>query len=117
MPKNVLIVDDHPQVGDAMAEMLRVMGHTAHHFSSAAMSLEWLENNRPDLGLLDLSMPGTNGVDLLIMIRDMGHSFPILIITGYPESALAREALEFGATRVVTKPVSMDDLLDLVESL
>src|SRR6266542_1685362 len=75
VPKNVLIVDDHPQVGDALAEMLRVMGHTAHHFSSAAMSVEWLENNRPDLGLLDLSMPGTNGVDLLIMIRDMGHSF------------------------------------------
>jgi DNA-binding NtrC family response regulator len=115
--KTVLIVDDHPQVGDAVAEMLRVMGHTAQHFSSAAMALEWLERNLPDVAFLDLAMPGCNGVDLLIEIRDMGHKFPILIITGYPESALAREAMEFGAARIVTKPISMNDLLDLVETL
>jgi len=46
----------------------------------------------------------------------MGHRFPIMIVTGYPESALAKEALEIGAARIITKPISMNDLLDLVES-
>ncbi len=117
MAKKVLIVDDHPQVGDAIAEMLRVMGHTAHHFSSGAIALEWLEGHRPDLALLDLAMPGTNGVDLLVAMREVGHEFPILIITGYPDSALAKEAMVFGAVTIVTKPIAMNDLMELVETI
>jgi len=50
-------VANHPQVGGALAKMLRVMGHTACHFSSTAMALEWLERNFPDMGFLDLAMP------------------------------------------------------------
>jgi DNA-binding response OmpR family regulator len=115
--KTILIVDDHRQVGDAVAEMLRVMGHQAHFFSSPAMSIDWLESNQPDLAIFDLSMPGTDGVELLLTVRDLGHNFPIIILTGYPESSLAKEALEFGAHRVVTKPISMDELLGLVENL
>lgn len=117
MGKNVLIVDDHRQVGDALAEMLRVMGHEANYFSSPAMALDWLGANQPDMGIFDLSMPGTDGVELLLTVRDIGHKFPIIILTGYPESSLAKEAMEFGAHRVVTKPISMDELLNLVDEL
>ena len=118
MGKRVLVVDDHRQVGDAVAEMLRVMGHDASYFSSPSMALEWLgESGAVDLAFVDLSMPGTDGVQTLLRLRELGYRFPVVILTGYPESQLAREALASGAHRIVMKPISMDDLLSLVESI
>jgi DNA-binding NtrC family response regulator len=116
--KRVLVVDDHQQVGDAVAEMLRVMGHEATFFSSPATALDWLgETGAVDVAFVDLSMPGTNGVRVLNSLRERGYRFPVAILTGYPESDLARLALAAGAFRVVTKPISMDDLISLVESI
>jgi DNA-binding NtrC family response regulator len=114
--KRILIVDDHRQVGDAVAEMLRVMGYEAHYFASAAQGIDWLSRNQPDIAFFDLTMPGTDGVDLLHQVRGLGHHFPIIVLTGYPESERAKEALRSGASRIMTKPVSMDELLTVVEA-
>ncbi len=115
MAKTVMVVDDHASVGDVIGQMLRVLGHRVEVFVSPSDCLAWLERNSPDVAFVDMRMPGIDGVTLLSAIRDQGHEFPVVAITGYPESDLVQEARELGASAVAAKPVSMDILQGLVE--
>lgn len=114
MAKRVIIVDDHGPAADVLAQMLRVLGHETKVFGSAADCLEWLASDTPDIAFLDLKMPGIDGVTLLSRIRQRGQSFPVIVVTGYPESNLVQEAQALGAAAVATKPLSMDVLQGLV---
>lgn len=115
MGKSVVIVDDHPTLGDVMGQMVRVMGHQAHVFSSPADCLAWLGTTPVDVAFLDMKMPGIDGVTLMEQIRLRGFRFPVVAITGYPADDMAREARELGALAVLTKPISMELLQGMVE--
>src|SRR3954449_3172642 len=115
MGRTVMVVDDHSSVGDMLGQMLGILGHEAEVFSSPSACLEWLETGSPDIALLDIRMPGIDGVSLLAEIREMGHTFPVVAITGYPGDALVREAREMGAVAVAAKPVTMELLSGLVQ--
>ena len=115
MGRTVMVVDDHSSVGDMLGQMLGILGHEAEVFSSPSACLEWLETGSPDIALLDIRMPGIDGVSLLAEIREMGHTFPVVAITGYPGDKLVREVREMGAIAVAAKPVSMELLSGLVQ--
>lgn len=115
MSKKVIVVDDHPTLGDVVGQMLRVLGHQAHVFTCASECLEWLEKDTPDVALVDIKMPGVNGVALYEEIRRRGYEFPVVAITGYPGDPLVQEAKDLGVMGVIGKPISMDLLQGLVE--
>lgn len=115
MPKTVLIVDDQTTLGYMVGAMVEVMGHRAEVFSHPQDCLAWLERETPDVALLDLMMPGINGVALLEEIRGRGHQFPVYAITGYAGHQLTTEALELGVLAVIVKPISMETVQALVE--
>lgn len=115
MGKKVMVVDDHASLGDTLGQLLKVLGHQPVIFTSASECLAWLEAESPDLALVDIRMPGLDGVALFEQIRTRGHQFPVVVVTGYPGDELAKEAAELGVLAVVGKPVSMDMLQRIVE--
>jgi two-component system response regulator MtrA len=114
--QHVLICDDEP----SLRELVRVSLDRDYHFSEAEdgnRSLELARRFRPVLVILDLMMPGKNGLDVLAEIRADSalEKMRVIVLTAQPESSA--RALELGADEVIVKPFLPEDLAALVRSL
>jgi len=113
--RDVLIVDDDPDIRDAVGECLRYEGYDVHSAADGRDALERLEYGlRPAVILLDLMMPVLNGFDVLeaLKSRPEWKSIPVVIVSanrGYSADDLT------GAVSILRKPVSVDLLLAAVE--
>ena len=76
--------------------------------------LKLVSVSRPDLVLLDILMPGMNGIEVLKRIRSINPTTKVIIVTGNADFRLAREALELGAVAYVDKPFDLADLKRMV---
>jgi DNA-binding NarL/FixJ family response regulator len=114
-----VIVDDHALVRAGLRAMLTLRGgfDVVGEAGDGAMALAVIEAQRPDLVLLDLSMPEMNGLDVLRRLRDLRPSPRVLIVSQYTDPQLAAQALAFGARGVIVKQAVESDLfraLDLI---
>jgi DNA-binding NtrC family response regulator len=111
----VLVVDDQPDICENLADILTDLGYgvdTAHDGPSA---LELVRQRPYDVALLDLRMPGMDGLTLHREIRKLRTGTVAMIVTAYASEATASDAIELGAWRVVPKPVDVAALLGLIE--
>ncbi len=113
----VCLVDDDPQFRESALLLLRSVGIEARAYASAVKFLADLElpDDRPTVILLDACMPGMSGLSLLKQLREDGVTLPIILVTGYGDVELAARAMRFGALDVVTKPVSAERLLGVIQ--
>lgn len=111
----VLLVDDDEALVRAAARVLNSRGFDTTTASSAVQALVLLEAERFDVVVSDISMPDMTGVELLRRLRDTDLVVPVVLITGEPAVSTAMEAVEYGAFRYLTKPVSNDDLVGTVD--
>jgi EAL domain-containing protein (putative c-di-GMP-specific phosphodiesterase class I) len=112
----VLLVDDEPSVLRANEEVLRQIGCVVTSAPSAHQAMERLESEIPfEVIITDLKMPGLSGLDLIRAVRERELGLPVVVLTGNPEIESAAAALEHGAFRYLTKPVSPENLGDTVE--
>ena len=107
--KRVLVVDDNQVIQDVLKQFLE-RGYTVEVVGNASLALASVVQKTPDAILLDVRMPGVDGLSLLKSLRDMGVQTPIFVMTGYDSTQVAMEALEKGATGYLPKPF---DLLHL----
>jgi len=113
--QTVFIVDDEPVVARALARLLRASGYTTEVFGSAQ---ELMDGYKPGSGgclVADLSMPGTNGLDLKRWLDASGHSMPVIFVTGYDDLTDEERAILQGAVEIFKKPVNPDALLAVIE--
>jgi len=110
----VLVVDDHPQVRDSMAEALRASGHGVMCCSSAPEALKVLEQEHYDCVVTDLKMPGMNGIELIMQIEQRRWDTQVVMVTAHASVATAVEAMRHGAFDYIEKPFRIDQLNDLV---
>ena len=111
----ILVVDDDV---DTCRNMEDLFGDCGYHVDSAAsgdMALEKARQQRYDLGLLDLRMPGMDGLTLCRRLKQLRPSMVALIVTGHSREGLDKAAVAAGARHVVSKPVDMAKLFTLVE--
>ena len=115
-PSTVLVVDDEEGVRNYLAEVLRFEGYKCQCFSESLSALAYLaEENRPaDLVLVDIRMPGMNGIDLLREVKSRQPELPVILVSGLYELVLALGALEAGADDYLKKPVKSSDVVTLV---
>ena len=106
----ILVVDDDRAFRLSTAELLRQDGHTVALAEDASAAAEALEGGRFDLVLLDLRMPGLDGLSLLEVLRKRGEGVPILMVTGFGSIETAVQSLHTGADDFLTKPVDPDIL-------
>lgn len=113
----ILIVDDDIYVREVLTRVVQTMGHTALGAASGQAALDLLSDpDTPtvDLMMTDIMMPLMNGVELLEKVHGMHPSIPIAIITGAPTLDNSIAALNAGAYAYLTKPVSSEQVRDVV---
>jgi DNA-binding response OmpR family regulator len=100
----LLIVDDEEAVLDVLRDYFERQGHRVETVTSGAAALAALDRTTPDLVLLDIRMPGIDGLEVLRKMRARASSVPIVMVTANEDLALARLTLKLGAFDYVSKP-------------
>jgi DNA-binding NtrC family response regulator len=114
---NILVVDDELGIRDLLSEILNDEGHTVELAENAAQARAARQRTRPDLVLLDIWMPDTDGVTLLKEWSTGGLlSMPVVMMSGHATIETAVEATKIGAHSFLEKPITMAKLLKAVEA-
>src|SRR3977135_613003 len=107
----VFVVDDDPSVRASIQGLLKSASLRSESFGTAE---EFLRNKRPDAPsclVLDVSLPGVNGLDFQRQLADAGVRIPIIFITGHGDIPMTVKAMKSGAVEFLTKPFRHQDLL------
>jgi DNA-binding NtrC family response regulator len=113
---NILVVDDEHGIRDLLWEILNDEGHTVELAENAAQARAARLRERPDLVLLDIWMPDTDGVTLLKEWASTGAlTMPVIMMSGHATIETAVEATKIGALAFLEKPVTLQKLLKAVE--
>jgi DNA-binding NtrC family response regulator len=113
---NILVVDDELGIRDLLSEILNDEGHTVEVAENAAQARAARLRERPDLVLLDIWMPDTDGVTLLKEWSATGLlSMPVIMMSGHATIDTAVEATRIGALAFLEKPITLQKLLKAVE--
>jgi DNA-binding NtrC family response regulator len=112
----ILIVDDELVVRDSLQKWFDSEGYDAGAVSSGREALFAVQQKQYDLVLLDIKMPGMDGMELQKKLREVDSDLTVVIMTGYASVETAVEALKMGAYDYITKPVDPDELVHLVSN-
>jgi two-component system, NtrC family, response regulator AtoC len=107
---NILVVDDEKLIRWSLKERLTREGHAVTEAEDGKSAAAALDAELPDLVLLDMKLPDTDGLTILRSILDRAPHLPVIIITAYSTVDTAVEAMRVGAYDYVSKPFDMDDL-------
>ena len=112
MSYRVVAVDDNPVITQLIAAVLRRAGHDVETASSGGEALVVLQRNPPDLLLLDLEMPGLDGLEVLRILREQKvcQGVPVLVLTGESDTHYVARARELGAAGYLLKPFGAQGL-------
>lgn len=106
----ILVVDDEAPVREVLAEYFATEGYAVESAGSGLEALTAIRGGRTDLVLLDVRMPGLDGVQVLRRIRELNEHVPIIMVTANEDVGLAKETLKLGAFDYVAKPFDFDYL-------
>ena len=112
MTYRVMAVDDNPVVTGLIAAVLGEAGYEVETAPAGGEALVILQRNPPDLLLLDLEMPGLDGLEVLRILRDEGvcRGVPVIMLTGESDGHYVARARELGAAGYLLKPFRAEDL-------
>ncbi len=116
MPGFVHVVDDDASFRAAMERRLKKAGYDVATYPSGQQLLDRLRNES-ELGciLLDVRIPGLSGPELQDRLSEIGSTLPIVFLTGHPDVPTTVQTIKAGAADFLTKPVSSDELLRVIE--
>jgi len=100
----ILVVDDEAPVREVLAEYFATEGYAVESAGSGLEALTVIRGGRADLVLLDVRMPGLDGVQVLRRIRELNEHVPVIMVTANEDVGLAKETLKLGAFDYVAKP-------------
>jgi FixJ family two-component response regulator len=110
----IFVIDDDAQVRRAVGRLLTSAGYRVELFSSAIQFLESTDGDRPGCLVIDLRLPGLNGIDLFNLLQTTGKTIPMVFLTGYGDVPTSVQAMKAGAVDFLTKPVDEDELLEAI---
>jgi len=106
---SLMLIDDEQTIRDGISMALD-SEYDVRTFASAEEALEAVGGALPDLVLLDIGLPGMNGIDALARIKDLDPDIPVIMITAYEDIKTVISAMKLGAYDYVVKPIVMDGL-------
>lgn len=115
--KKVLIIEDDPAIRTGLKETFTTEGYSVSEADTGTQGFELASNNNFDLILLDLILPGKDGIEICKELRSDGVKTPIIMVTSRKEEIDKILGLEIGADDYVTKPFSLRELLARVKAL
>jgi len=117
MNDTILIVEDEPKIARLVADYLSKSGYASDHIDHGNAVMEWLEENQPMLILLDLMLPGTDGLTLCRQIRERFPAIPVIMLTARVEEVDRLLGLELGADDYICKPFSPREVVARVKAV
>jgi DNA-binding NtrC family response regulator len=112
---SVLIVDDDPGMTKSLADILEDMGYEVAVAEDGYCAIQMIRERPFDVALMDIKMPGINGVETFREVKHISPSTRVMMMTAYSVEDLVREALDEGAYDVIYKPLDIDKVVEFVE--
>jgi DNA-binding NtrC family response regulator len=106
----ILVVDDEIVVCDVLKDFLALQGHEVHTALNGRAAIAKVKMERPHIVLLDILMPGRNGLEVLQEIKRLDPRIGVIMITGVFNKDVAKKAIALGAYDYITKPVDFEYL-------
>jgi two-component system OmpR family response regulator len=116
MPETILVVEDEPSLQETLTYNLQKQGYTVESAGDGRTALDSARRLKPDLILLDIMLPGLDGVEVCKTLRREGFQSPIIMLTARDDEIDRVVGLEIGADDYVTKPFSMRELIARVKA-
>ena len=113
----VLIVDDDLNMAHTLADILGISGYEPLEANSAEKALNIIKKERIDCVLTDVRMSGKNGIEMFEEIQKINSHLPVILMTAYAPDDQIRHGLKIGARGLLTKPLEINQLLDLLSTL
>jgi FixJ family two-component response regulator len=110
----VYVVDDDPSMREALVDLFLSVRMEARAFESAQDLLDNAGLDRPGCILLDVRLPGANGLDFQLHLEELGNRMPIVFMTGHGDIPMSVRAMKAGAVDFLAKPFRDQDVLDAV---
>lgn len=107
----VYLVDDHPAICRGLHEMLSILGYDVETFGSAQQFLKSLDALRPGCLVVDVRMPGMDGLELMHELAQRSIRLPVVLISGYADVPMAVAAIKAGAEDLIEKPIKDAELV------
>ena len=114
---NILVVDDEPAVREALERALRLDGYGVTLAKDGDMALKSIAADPPDLVVLDILMPGLDGLDVCRLLRNAGNDVPILMLTARDAVSDRVAGLDAGADDYLVKPFALEELRARIRAL
>ncbi len=115
MMSTILIIDDDDQLRKSFHKLLSEEGYTAEGAASGEAGLGIIRNQSPDLVIVDIRLPGMNGLETFEAIHDLEPKLPVIIMTAYGTTETAIEATKMGAFDYILKPFEIPDMLAVIK--
>jgi DNA-binding response OmpR family regulator len=113
---SIYYVEDEPSLGRIVSDTLQKQGYDVTWEKDGAKVLSYFENNIPDICVLDIMLPHTDGYSLCRTIRGLFPSLPVIFLTARTETADLVNGFEAGGTDYVKKPFSIEELIARIEN-
>ena len=117
MTTRVLVVDDEPPVRDALERALSLEGYRVDLAEDGAQALRKVASEEPDVMVLDVLMPGVDGLETCRRLRAEGHALPVLMLTARDAVSDRVDGLDAGADDYLVKPFALEELLARLRAL
>jgi two-component system nitrogen regulation response regulator GlnG len=111
----ILIVDDDPQLRQSFEKLLTNEGHSVQTAPTGEAGIETVRESVPDLVIIDVRLPGMNGLETFDAMREIEPKLPVIVMTAYGTTETAIEATKLGAFDYVLKPFEIPAILTLIE--
>jgi len=105
--KAILVIDDDPGLRGLLEEFMAKDGYRVVTADCGREGIAAIERARPDLVLLDIQMPGINGLEVLATIRRKDADLPVIVVTGYGSEEIVTQAIRAGADDYLAKPLRL----------
>jgi len=111
----VLIVDDQFGIRLLLDEVLKKEGYETFQAANGVQAIEITKNHAPDLVLLDMKIPGMDGIEILKRLKEYDQDIAVIIMTAYGELDMIQQAKNLGALAHFAKPFDIDDIRTIVK--
>ena len=111
----VLIVDDEEELVTTIAERLQIRGIQTDTATDGETALKMIDENPPQVVVLDVMMPGIGGMEILQRMKAQNLQIPVILLTGYGSTEQGTEGMELGAFDYLMKPCDLNNLISKIQ--
>lgn len=113
--RKLLIVDDQFGIRILLNEIFQKEGYQTFQAANGVQALNLVQNENPELVILDMKIPGMDGLEILKRVKKINESIKVIIMTAYGELDMIQEAIDHGAITHFSKPFDIDEIIAAVK--